>query len=137
MRIHRTRLTTLKMKQFIVKLTLITLCLALISGLVFSLFLQKYYLPVLPFLLLFFYVATILIHAYQLSLAKKDIGKFARSNMLITFFKLILFSVIAVIYIAFDSENAIQFVICLLLLYVIFTFVEVSESTRINRSEKE
>jgi hypothetical protein len=136
MRIHRTRLTTLKMKQFIVKLTLITLCLALISGLVFSLFLQKYYLPVLPFLLLFFYVATILIHAYQLSLAKKDIGKFARSNMLITFFKLILFSAIAVIYIAFDSENAIQFVICLLLLYVIFTFVEVSESIRINRSEK-
>jgi hypothetical protein len=124
------------MKQFVVKLTLITLSLALISGLVFSLFLQKYYLPVLPFLLLFFYVATILIHAYQLSLAKKDIGKFARSNMLITFFKLILFSAIAVIYIAFDSENAIQFVICLLLLYVIFTFVEVSESIRINRSEK-
>lgn len=125
------------MKSFLIKLTVITLGLALIGGLVFSLFLPEYYLPVLPFLLLFFFVVTISIHAYQLSLAKKDIGKFARSNMLITFFKLVIYSVVAIVYIAVDKENAIPFVICLMLFYLVFTFLEVSESSKLVRSKKE
>ena len=118
------------MKIFIIKLTAVSFGLALIAWLVFSMFLPEYYIPTLPFLLLFFYLTTICIHAYQLSLKKKDIGKFARSNMLITFFKLILYSVVTVIYIAIDKENAIPFVVCLMLLYLIFTFIEVSESTK-------
>ena len=126
-----------KMKSFLIKLTVITLGLALIGGLVFFLFLPEFYLPILPFVLLFFYVITISIHTYQLSLAKKDIGKFARSNMLITFFKLILYSVVTVVYIAVDKENAIPFVVCLMLFYLIFTFVEVSETSKIVRSKKE
>ncbi len=117
----------MSIKKFILKLAGITIGIALLGWLAFSFFLTEYYLPVLPFLLFFFFVITILIHAYQINLAKKDIGKFARSNMLITFFKLILYSIIAVIYIAFDTENAIVFVICLMLLYLIYTFVEVSE----------
>ncbi len=125
------------MKSFIIKLTAITLGLALVSWLVFSMLLPEYYLPVLPFLLLFFYITTICIHAYQLSLKKKDIGKFARSNMLITFFKLIVYSLVAVIYIALDKENALPFVICLMLLYLVFTFIEVSESTKTARSKEE
>lgn len=124
------------MKQFTVKLLGVTVAIALLGWLVFSLFLSEYYLPVLPFLLLFFFVVTLLIHAYQLHLAKKDIGKFARSNMLITFFKLILYSVVVVVYIAVDSENAIVFVICLMLLYLVFTFVEVAEITRTQKSKK-
>ncbi len=124
------------MKSFIVKLTGITLAIALIGWLVFSLALPEYYIPILPFLLVFFYLATIGVHAYQLNLAKKDMGKFTRSNMLVTFFKLILYSVVAVVYIAFDKENAIPFVVCLMLLYLIFTFVEVSEITRISKSSK-
>lgn len=124
------------MKSFIIKLTAISVGLALVGWLVFSLFFPEYYLPALPFLLLFFYLVTIIIHAYQLSLAKKDIGKFARSNMLITFFKLILYSIVVVIYIALDKENAIPFVICLMLLYLIFTFIEAAESSKIARSPK-
>ncbi|MCF6357622.1 MAG: hypothetical protein L3J54_07430 [Draconibacterium sp.] len=118
------------MKQFIVKLLVLTAVIALIGWLAFSLFFTEYYLPVLPFLLLFFFVVTILIHGYQLNLAKKDIGKFARSNMLITLFRLVLYSVVTVIYIAIDSENAIVFVICLMILYLIYTFFEVAEITR-------
>ncbi|NOR75023.1 MAG: hypothetical protein GQ525_07670 [Draconibacterium sp.] len=124
------------MKQFNVKLLFVTVAIALLGWLTFSLFLPQYYLPVLPFLLLFFYIVTISIHAYQLKLAKKDIGKFARSNMLITFFKLILYSVVTVVYIAIDSENAIVFVICMMLLYLVFTFVEVAEITRTQKPEQ-
>ena len=123
------------MKRFILKLTAITLVLALAGWLVFSMFLPHYYLPALPFLLLFFYAATIGIHAYQVNLSKKDMAKFTRSNMLATFLKLVLYSTAAIIYIAFDKENAIPFVVCLMLLYLVFTFVEVSEITKIARKK--
>ena len=124
------------MKQFIIKLLAITIALTIIGGLVFLFILPQFYLPILPFLLLFFFFVTLGIHAYQLKLAKKDIGNFTRSIMLITFFKLILFSIVAISYIAFDPDNALVFVICLMLLYLIFTFFEVTETTRISRSEQ-
>lgn len=123
------------MKQFTVKLLALTAVIVLISWLSFSLFLTEYYLPVLPFLLLFFFVVTIIIHNYQLKLEKKDIGKFARTNMLITLFRLVLYSVVTVVYIAIDSENAIVFVICLMILYLIYTFFEVVEITRTQKSK--
>lgn len=122
------------MKHFIIKLTVISIALTLIGWLVFSGFLPQFYLPILPFLLLFFYLTTAAIHAYQLNIAKKDIGKFARSNMLITFFKLFLYSAVAVAYIAFDTENAVVFVVCLMLLYLVFTFVEVAEAMKITKN---
>ena len=78
------------MKNFILKLTAASIGIALIAGLLFFFFFREYYIPVLPFILVFFYVVTALVHAYQLKLAKTDIGKFARSNMLITFFKLVI-----------------------------------------------
>lgn len=124
------------MKRFIIKLTGITLAIALIGGLVFSLFLPEHYLPVFPFLLAFFYLTTIGVHAYHTGLAKKDLGKFTRSNMLVTFLKLVVYSVLAVVYIVIDKENAIPFIVVLMLLYLVFTFVEVSDLSRIARSKK-
>lgn len=119
------------MKQFIIKTTLISAILAVIGGIVFSWFIPQYYLPVFPFLLLFFAITTVLIHAYQLQLAKKDMSKFTRSNMLITFFKLFLYSVVAVVYIVIDTANAKIFVICLMLLYIVFTIFEVTSILKI------
>lgn len=123
------------MKHFTVKMLVVAAVLVALGGIVFSI-LPQYYLPVLPFLLLFFVLVTLLIHAWQLSLAKKDIAKFARNNMVITFVKLVLYSVIAVTYIAIDSENAVVFVICIMLIYLIFTFIEVLELSNISRKGK-
>lgn len=123
------------MKSFTAKLTVLTLAIVLIGWLAFSMFVPEYYLPVLPYLLGFFYLFTIGIHAYQLKVAKKDMGKFARSNMLSTFIKLMLYSIIAVIYIAIDKENAIPFAVCLMLLYLIFTIFEITELTKISKSK--
>lgn len=123
------------LKRFIVKTIGISVLIALIGWLVFSLFLPQYYLPILPYTLLFFLVVTILVHVYQLELAKKDLAKFTRNNMLITFFKLIIYSLFTIIYIALDSENALVFVICVMLLYIIYSFVEVAELTRISNKK--
>lgn len=124
---------TTDLKRFIAKTFGISAALVLLGWLVFSLFIPQYYLPVFPYLLIFFLLVAILVHAYQLKLAKKDVGKFARSNMLITFFKLMLYSVFAIVYIANDKEHAFAFVIALFILYVVFSFVEVTEITRISK----
>lgn len=121
------------LKRFIAKTFGISAAIVLLGWLVFSLFIPQYYLPVFPYLLIFFLLVAILVHAYQLKLAKKDVGKFARSNMLITFFKLMLYSVFAIVYIANDKEHAFAFVIALFILYVVFSFVEVTEITRISK----
>lgn len=119
------------MKAFIVKLTGITLAIALIGWLTFSQAFPEYYLPVLPFLLLFFYLTTLGIHSFLLKMAKKDLGKFTRSTMLVTTFKLLLYSAVAVIFIAVYKEKALPFVICLMLLYIIYTILEVIEISKI------
>jgi hypothetical protein len=113
------------MKRFIINITGISVALTLIGWLIFSLYIPEFYLPVLPFLLLFFMATSILIHNYQLQLAKKDVAKFTRSNMLITFFRLILYSAVVIIYIAFDTKNAKIFVVFFMILYLIFTIFEV------------
>ena len=122
------------MKSFTIKLTKITLTIAVIGWLVFSLAIPEYYLPVLPFLLLFFYLSTMGIHSFLLKMSKKDSGKFTRSSMVVSTLKLLLYSTLAVIYIAVDKENALPFVICLMLLYIVYTIFEVIEITKIARS---
>ena len=121
------------LKRFIVKTLVLSAMIVLIGWLAFSLFIPQYYLPVFPYTLAFFLVVSIAVHAYQLKLAKTDIAKFTRSTMLVTFFKLVVYSIFAIIYIANDSENALFFVIALFFLYLIFSFVEVSEITRISK----
>lgn len=113
------------MKKFVTNVVLITVVLALIGWLIFSQFIPQYYLPVFPFILLFFAVTSVAIHAYQLQLAKKDMAKFTRSNMIVTFLKLFLYSAVAIIYFAVDPQNAKVFVINFVLLYIVYTVFEV------------
>ncbi|MBN2635955.1 MAG: hypothetical protein JXR61_06775 [Prolixibacteraceae bacterium] len=120
------------MKQFIVKILGISAVLALIGWLVFAFFIPEYFLPILPVMLLFFIAVTILVHGWQVKMMKTNISKFARNNMLITFLKLVLYSIFAIVYIATNPENALIFVINLFILYTVFSILEVSEISKIS-----
>jgi hypothetical protein len=124
------------MKQFISGIAVISLLLTLIGWLIFSRFIPELYLPVLPFLLVFFIVISISVHAFQLKQVNNNMAKFARNNMLVTFLKLILYSAVAVIYFVFDSKNAKIFFICFMLLYLIFTVFEVTSLIRVTSANK-
>ena len=123
------------LKRFITKTLVLSAAIALIGGLVFLLFIPQYYLPVFPYALVFFLIVAIAVYAYQLKLAKTNMAKFTRSNMLVTFLKLVVYSIFAVVYIANNSENALTFVIALFVLYMVFSFAEVSEITRIAKKK--
>jgi hypothetical protein len=124
------------MKKYILNLLVVLLVIALISWLVFTKFIPQYYLPIFPFIVLFYAVVSASIYAYQLQLASKDTGKFTRSIMVVTFLKLILYSTVAIIYIAIDRENAKIFVACFMSLYVVFTVLEVFSLLRITAKDK-
>lgn len=124
------------MKHFIKGIAIISLLLTLTGWLIFSQFIPGYYLPVLPFLLVFFIVISISVHAFQLQQANNNMAKFARNNMLVTFLKLILYSAVAVIYFVFDSKNAKIFFICFMLFYLIFTVFEVTSLIRVTSANK-
>lgn len=120
------------MKRFIINIVLISVILTLFGWLIFSRFIPQYYLPVFPYILLFFTATSVAIHAYQLNLAKKDMAKFTRSNMVVTFLKLFLYSAVAILYIAIDSVNAKVFVVYFVLLYIIYTVFEVLSLLKIS-----
>jgi len=124
------------MKQFISGIAIISILLTLIGWLIFSQLIPEYYLPVLPFLLVFFIAVSISVHAFQLQQANNNMAKFARNNMLVTFLKLILYSAVAVIYFAVDSKNAKVFFICFMFFYLIFTVFEVTSLVRVTSANK-
>ena len=123
------------MKQFVFKILAVSIVLALIGWLIFKLFIPEYYIHVLPFALLFFMTITILVHAWQLRMLKKDLAKFTRSNMLVTFFKLIIYSVFAIGYIAIKPNDALVFVIGLFILYTTYSFIEVTEINKVSNKK--
>jgi len=123
-------------KQFITKVIITTIVLVLIGAVVFYFFIPEHYVPVLPLLLLFFAVVTTLIHGWQLNLANKNAAKVTHSSMIATMIRLFLYSAIAIAYIATHPDNAVVFVICLMVFYAIYTYIEIVDLTQFLRKRK-
>lgn len=116
------------MKKFTIKVLLVSAVIILAGAVVFGMLIPEHYLQILPFMLLFFLAVTLGIHAFQLQSAKgKNVARFSRSSMISTMAKLFLYAGFAVIYLAINSEKPITFVICLMVLYLTYTILEVSE----------
>ncbi len=120
-------------KKFLIKILIAVLFLTGIGGILFIFIVPEKYLPVLPWMLLFFALITVISHGYQFRLAKKDSARFVRSSMIISILRLFIYSFFAIVYFATSTENIAVFVVCLVVFYVVFTFIEVSDLTRISR----
>jgi Mn2+/Fe2+ NRAMP family transporter len=124
------------MKSYLIKILLLSLVLAIGGAILFTMVLPQYYLPVFPWVLLFFTVSSAVIHAYQMHMAKSDLGKFTRGNMILTFVKLLLYSAFAIIYFAIDTENAKIFVAVFLFIYLVFAVFEVIALAGLTKTKK-
>lgn len=124
------------MKKYIQNLLILISVVSIIAWLVFSKIIPQYYLPVFPFIILFFALVSALIHAYQARLATKNTGKFTRSIMVITLLKLFIYSAVAILYIAVDKVNAKIFIVEFMSLYLVFTFFEVFSLLNITSNSK-
>lgn len=120
------------MNEFLLKITGVTLIIAIIGSILFYSFFSEFYLPVFPYLLLFFYSFTILTHAVQISPAKNSFQKFARIHMIVTLLRLFVFSAVIILYLIFMKEKVASFIVVVVLLYIVYTFLETRELTRIS-----
>ncbi len=109
---------------FLKKLLIFTIILALI-GYIISMFLPaKYITPTLPFIYVFFFAATLIVHYILLKVSEKKTPGFINLFMLVTFGKLIFFLTIILVYAFIYRNDAVQFIVAFFVLYVCFTIFE-------------
>ncbi len=124
-------------KIFSVKILAAAVFMVVVAWVVFTFFMPDRYLPVLPWMLVFFTIMTISVYSYQVKVSKKDLGRLTRSSMIISIGRLMLYSLFAIIYMATNQENAPVFVASLIFIYSVFTVLEVTDLTRQIRRNKD
>ncbi len=125
-----------ELNKFIIKILAAALILFVFGWIIFTFFVPAKYIDILPWMLLIFLIITLVTFIFQLQVAKKDMARFSRISILVSFLRLVLYSAFAFIYLAKRSENAAVFVVCLVILYLVFTFLEVTELARISKNIK-
>jgi hypothetical protein len=122
--------------KFIKGLTLYTLLILGLGIILFLTVLKNYFLPVLPFVLLFYYLSTLVLHKFMLQISQKEISRFSFKFMMLSLIKMFIYIIFGVLYIVIDEENAVIFLIVYLILYVAYAVYEVrSVMNLINESK--
>jgi len=114
-----------RFKNFTRGFTLFSVLILLISLAIYLWLPQVKITPVYPYIVLFFYGITILIFRIIDKTKREKISKFTNAYMLVSFGKLILFSIIVFIYAFFNRSDAVPFIITFFIYYLLFSFYEV------------
>jgi hypothetical protein len=94
----------------------------------------QYITPTLPYLYVFFFSVTILVHYTLLLVSKKRTLQFSNYFMLLTFGKLIFFLSIILVYFLLNRDDVLPFAIAFFILYILFTVFEVMQSLALSKS---
>jgi hypothetical protein len=111
--------------KFIKGLTYYSLVILGLGVILFSTILKSHFLLIMPVVLLFYYVSTLVLHRYMLSISQKDISRFSFRFMMLSLMKMFVYIIFGVLYIIFDEENAVVFLVVYLILYVAYAVYEV------------
>jgi hypothetical protein len=115
-----------KYLQFILRLTLLSLLLGLIAFGLNRLLPVGIISPALPWLFLLFYVIGAAVHFVLLRITAMNPRKFVSYFMLATFFKLMNYLIVILVYIFYVREGILSFIISFFILYIIYTVFEVA-----------
>jgi len=111
--------------KFIKGLTYYTLIILSLGAILFLTIFKSYFLIILPFVLLFYYVSTLVLHKFMLRISQKDISRFSFKFMMLSLIKMFVYIIFGVLYIIMDEENAVIFLVVYLILYVAYAVYEV------------
>lgn len=122
--------------KFIKGLTYYTLIILGVGAILFLTIFKSYFLIILPVVLVFYYVSTLVLHKFMLKISQKDISRFSFKFMMLSLIKMFVYIIFGVLYIIIDEENAVIFLIVYLILYVAYAIYEVrSVMNLINESK--
>ena len=113
-----------------------TLLLVFLTVIVSLIFPSLHVTPAFPYILIFYYVVTLLIILILGKSMQKQIRYFVNSYMITTFIKLILFSLVVVVYLLLNKKDAIPFVVTFFIYYLFYTIFEVVALREISESTK-
>jgi hypothetical protein len=117
-----------------------TLATAAILGIIYAFAmntrLAHYFSPAIPWLLIFFVVTSNLVYYLQLRATQTQTSKFINIAMLSSGFRFIVFLMILIIYGMLNRNDAVRFIIAFLILYFIFTPLEVISLHRTHQKLK-
>jgi len=123
-------------KKSIIYLSAMTLLLVFLTVIVSLIFPSLHVTPAFPYILIFYYVVTLLIILILGKSMQKQIRYFVNSYMITTFIKLILFSLVVVVYLLLNKKDAIPFVVTFFIYYLFYTIFEVVALREISESTK-
>ena len=124
-------------KKSIIYLSAMTLILVFLTVMVSLLFSSVHVTPVFPYILIFFYVVTLFILLIVGQSMQKRIRYFVNTYMIVTFVKLISFSIIVVVYLLVNKNDAIPFVVTFFIYYLFYAIFEVVALRGMSESTKE
>lgn len=123
------------MKSFLTKSSLLTIIVFAMGAIAYSTIFRQYFLMVLPAVLVFFFIVTNLVHAYLLKVSIKSGSRFTSQYLATSFIKMFFYLAVAIIYSVVNKENAKIFLINFLLLYAVYTTLEVVEFSKVVRQK--
>ncbi len=123
-----------KIQSFVIRFSIFTGIILIIS-LVFQFWVSKIVIsPVWPFILVFLYAFTILATVMLFKYIDSRISAFANAFMLVNFGKLVIFTLIIIIYALFVREDAIPFTVTFFIYYLLMTTYEIVTLLRMQKS---
>lgn len=122
--------------KFLKGLSTFTLIILGIGALLFSTLFRSHFLIIFPFVLVFYYSSTLLLHRYMLRITRNDVSRFSFKFMMLSFFKMFIYIIFGVLYIVFDEENAVNFLFVYLILYVAYAVYEVRSVMKLINESK-
>ena len=115
----------MEVRLFFRKLSFFTLLISALAAIVFWLIPPEYMSPAFPFLILFFYLSSLGIYIVLAKSIRKRPAVFSNNFMLLTVLKLFILMAFLGLYIYYNRQDAIPFVIGFFILYISFTVFEV------------
>ena len=115
-----------EIRKFVINSVILTGVIALAGFLAFTTFLNKYYLSIFPWLLLFFFFINITVHSLLISSSGNKKIKFETAFLLSFFIKFFGYIIFMIVYISNHKENSLIFVIGLFFLYIVYTSFEIN-----------
>lgn len=117
--------------KFLKGLSIYSAIIFAVGAILFLTLLRPFFLIVFPFVLVFYYVSTLVLHRYMLKITRSDVSRFSFRFMVLSFLKMFIYIVFGVLYIVFDESNAVTFLIAYLVLYVAYAIFEVRSVMRL------
>ena len=114
------------LRKFIVQGIFITLLLAVIGYFLFTGVFNPYYQIILPFILLFIFLFTTIIHAILLKTARKKPKKLVNRFLMLTGLKMMIYLFIMIIYLIISKQDSAPFLLTFFVVYLVFTIFEIS-----------